>query len=97
MLQIVLVHPGKYLLPELGEDLGRYVIDKLAARGIEVRTGVRVNSISYEGILLSDSTYIGNNPRSLDCGHVILAARGRSAMRQLAWPRDGESLPCGSI
>jgi NADH dehydrogenase len=40
MVRIVLVHPGEYLLPELGEKLGRYTQDKLVKRGIEVRTGV---------------------------------------------------------
>jgi NADH dehydrogenase len=58
MVRIVLVHPGKYLLPELGERLGRYTQDKLEKRGIEVRTGVKVTSISDEGIVLSDGNSI---------------------------------------
>lgn len=58
MVRIVLIHPGKYLLPELGEKLGRYTQDKLRKRGIEVRTEVRVTSISDEGILLSDGSFV---------------------------------------
>jgi NADH dehydrogenase len=58
MVRIVLVHPGEYLLPELGEKLGRYTQDKLVKRGIEVRTGVRVTSISDEGVVLSDGSSI---------------------------------------
>jgi len=58
MIRIVLVHPGKYLLPELGEELGRYTQKKLQERGIEVRTGVKVSSISDEGIVLTDGSFI---------------------------------------
>jgi NADH dehydrogenase len=58
MVRIVLVHPGEYLLPELGERLGRYTQDKLEKRGIEVRTGVKVTSISDEGVVLSDGSSI---------------------------------------
>lgn len=58
MVRIVLIHPGKYLLPELGEHLGRYTQDKLEKRGIEVRTGVKVTSISDEGVVLSDGSSI---------------------------------------
>jgi NADH dehydrogenase len=58
MVRIVLVHPGKYLLPELGESLGHYTRDKLEKRGIEVRTGVKVTSISDEGVVLSDGSSI---------------------------------------
>jgi len=58
MVRIVLVHPGEYLLPELGERLGRYTQDKLEERGIEVRTRVKVASISDEGVVLSDGSSI---------------------------------------
>ncbi|HKP93357.1 MAG TPA: FAD-dependent oxidoreductase, partial [Chthoniobacterales bacterium] len=32
MLRIVLIHPGEYILPEIGEKLGRYADKKLRAR-----------------------------------------------------------------
>jgi NADH dehydrogenase len=58
MVRIVLIHPGEYLLPELGERLGRYTQNKLVKRGIEVRTGVKVTSVSDEGVVLSDGSSI---------------------------------------
>jgi NADH dehydrogenase len=36
MLRIVLVHPGPYILPELGEQLGRYAQSELAKRKVEI-------------------------------------------------------------
>ena len=42
MLRVVLVHPGKVVLPELGERLGRYAQEKLRHRGVEVRLETRV-------------------------------------------------------
>jgi NADH dehydrogenase len=35
MLRLVLVHPGEYILPELGEKLGRYADNKLRERGVD--------------------------------------------------------------
>ena len=36
MLRVVLIHPGEYILPEIGEKLGRYADKKLRARGVEI-------------------------------------------------------------
>ncbi len=47
MLRVVLVHPGKVVLPELGERLGRYAQTKLERRGVELRLETRVQG--YEG------------------------------------------------
>lgn len=47
MVRVVLVHPGRVVLPELGERLGGYAQDKLRARGVEVRQETRVGG--YEG------------------------------------------------
>src|SRR3712207_1709136 len=41
MLRVVLVHPGEYILPELGEKLGRYADRKLRERGVEIRSEER--------------------------------------------------------
>jgi len=57
-LRLVLVHSGSVILPELGETLGRYAQEKLAARGIEIRTGTRVQGVSDNGVVLSDGTMI---------------------------------------
>src|SRR5438045_7734308 len=36
MLRVVLVHPGEFILPELGGKLGRYADKKVRARGVEI-------------------------------------------------------------
>ncbi|HEX4665936.1 MAG TPA: NAD(P)/FAD-dependent oxidoreductase [Chthoniobacterales bacterium] len=46
-IRVVVVHPGDYLLPELGEELGRYAERKLRERKVEVIKGARVTS--YDG------------------------------------------------
>jgi NADH dehydrogenase len=46
-IRVVVIHPGEYLLPELGEDLGRYAERKLREREVEVIKGARV--ASYDG------------------------------------------------
>jgi NADH dehydrogenase len=42
LVRVVLVHPGQFVLPELGEELGNYTERKLRERGVEVIGGVRV-------------------------------------------------------
>jgi len=56
MLRVVLVHPGDYILPELGEDLGRYADKKLRARGIEIRHRTRVSGVTPREVHLNDGT-----------------------------------------
>jgi NADH dehydrogenase len=46
-IRLVVVHPGRWLLPELGEELGRYAERKLGRRGVEIITGARV--AGYDG------------------------------------------------
>ena len=58
MLRLVLVHSGQVILPELGERLGRYAHEKLSARGVEIRTGVKVVELSDHEVRLSDGTRI---------------------------------------
>ena len=43
----MVIHPGDYLLPELGEELGRYAERKMRERKVEVIKGARV--ASYDG------------------------------------------------
>jgi NADH:quinone reductase (non-electrogenic) len=57
-VRMVLVHPGDVILPELGGELGRYAQEKLGARGIEIRTGVKVAKVTDDGVTLGDGTYI---------------------------------------
>ena len=41
-VRVVLVHPGEFVLPELGEKLGRYAQQKLVERGVEIRPRTKV-------------------------------------------------------
>ena len=79
-IRVVLVHSGEVILPELDRKLGAYAQAKLAARGVEVRTGVRVLGIVDGRLRLSDGDEI-------DAGTVVWTA-GTSAHPLLA------SLPC---
>jgi NADH:quinone reductase (non-electrogenic) len=58
MLRVVLVHPGPFILPELGEKLGRYAQRKLAERGVEIHVNTRVTGCSADGVSLNDGTTI---------------------------------------
>jgi NADH dehydrogenase len=58
MLRIVLVHPGEYILPELGEKLGRYADEKLRKRGVEIRSKSKVAAVRPNEIELSDGEKI---------------------------------------
>jgi len=53
-----LVDPGDFVLPELGEELGRYAGRKLAERGIEIRPKTKIKAVSSNGVSLSDGTHI---------------------------------------
>src|SRR5262249_36393853 len=57
-VRVVMVHPGNFILPELGEELGRYAERKLRERKAEVIKGARV--ANYDGVVvtLSDGTSI---------------------------------------
>jgi NADH:quinone reductase (non-electrogenic) len=58
LIRVVVVHPGSFLLPELGEELGRYAERKLRERKVEVIKGARV--ADYDGLVvtLSNGTSI---------------------------------------
>jgi NADH:ubiquinone reductase (H+-translocating) len=55
-IRVVVIHPGDYLLPELGEELGRYAERKMRERKVEVIKGARV--ASYDGWVVTLSTGI---------------------------------------
>jgi NADH:quinone reductase (non-electrogenic) len=54
MLRVVLVHPGEFILPELGESLGRYADKVLRARGVEIHCKTRVTAVAPREIELSN-------------------------------------------
>lgn len=57
-LRVVLVYPGDFVLPELGESLGRYAGRKLAARGVELRPNTKVSAVTPIEVELSDGERI---------------------------------------
>lgn len=80
-IRIVVVHPGDYLLPELGEELGHYAERKLRERKVEVIKGARVSS--YDGLVVKLS-----NGTSIPAATLIWTA-GVKPSPVIA------SLPCG--
>jgi NADH dehydrogenase len=57
-IRVAVIHPGKFILPELGEELGRYSEQKLSARKIDIIKGVRVASYDGSTVELSSGTRI---------------------------------------
>jgi NADH:quinone reductase (non-electrogenic) len=55
-LRFVLVEMAHRILPEVGEDLGRYTIKRLTERGIEVKLGTKLESCVAGHIVLSDGS-----------------------------------------
>jgi NADH dehydrogenase len=59
--RLVLVHSGAFLLPQIGEELGKYCEVQLRSRGIEVRLNTRVNAITSERAILNTGDVIETN------------------------------------
>jgi NADH:ubiquinone reductase (H+-translocating) len=81
----VLVHPGQRILPEMPAELAGYALERLRARGIECRLGVRVAEATAEWVRLTNgdrvwtSTFVwtaGNRPGDL-VGTKALATDSR--------------------
>ena len=79
-VRVAVVHPGSFLLPELGQELGTYTQGRLAERGVEVLLNTRVTGFNGTRTVLS-------NGIELDARTVVWTA-GISANPML------ESLPC---
>jgi len=86
MLRVVLVHPGDYILPELGEKLGRYASRKLAERGVELRLNTKIKMITPREVELTDGMSIesltlvwtaGTSPNPLLKGLALPKERNR--------------------
>jgi NADH:ubiquinone reductase (H+-translocating) len=58
MLRVVLVHPGEFILPELGEKLGRYADKKLRSRGVEIFSKSKVAAVRSREIELANGEKI---------------------------------------
>ncbi|HJX82133.1 MAG TPA: FAD-dependent oxidoreductase, partial [Candidatus Udaeobacter sp.] len=57
-IRVVVVHPGAFLLPELGEKLGHYAEQKLSERKVEIIKGQRVAGYDGSVVKLTDGTSI---------------------------------------
>ncbi|HEY4460378.1 MAG TPA: NAD(P)/FAD-dependent oxidoreductase [Pseudonocardiaceae bacterium] len=80
--RFVLVHAGDRVLPELSPALARYAQERLTARGIDCRLGVRVTEATEDTVRLADGGWIptrtlvwtaGNRPSPLaaDLAHNL--------------------------
>jgi NADH dehydrogenase len=81
LIRVVVVHPGNFLLPELGEELGRYAERKLGERKVEVIKGARVAGYDGSVVTLSNGTAIPT--------HTLIWTAGVTPSPIVA------SLPCG--
>jgi NADH dehydrogenase len=61
MLRVILVHPGKMILPELGEKLGTYAKRKLIERNVEIHSNCKVTAVTDREVTLSDGTTVTTN------------------------------------
>jgi len=99
MLRVVLVHPGKVILPELGEKLGRYAETKLAERGVHIRVNTRVTAVTDGHVELSSGETIaskaliwtaGTSPNPVLESLSCIKERGRlkvdEMLRVPGWP-----------
>ena len=78
-LRFVLVEASGRILPEVGEDLGRYTIEQLRYRGIEVRLDTRLESAVDGQIVLSDGSRFEAGTLVWTAGvkpHPVLAQTG---------------------
>jgi NADH dehydrogenase len=73
-LRFVLVHSRERILPELSAELADYALQKLQARGIEVRLNTRVARATPDAVLFNDGSQLltytlvwtaGNQPHPL--------------------------------
>ena len=85
-VRTVLISSEEFILPELGKKLGAYAQRKLAARGVEIMTGVRVTAVREGMVELSDGQKLaattliwaaGNAPNPLVAALPIPKSAGR--------------------
>lgn len=57
-IRVILVHPGKIILPELGPKLGEYAQEKLGKRKVEIRLNTKVACVDDHAVYLSDGSCI---------------------------------------
>jgi len=88
--RVVLIHSGPFLLPDIGEPLGRYAEDQLRKRGLEIRLNSRVTAMTATKAVLEGGecietcsvvSTVGNAPNPLVTAlakrHGLETAKGR--------------------
>ncbi len=77
-LQVVLVHAGERILPELNEKLGEYAARKLSERGVKIHLNNRVKM--FRDCVNSAWHKNSTIPRlTVDCAiHLNAPAKGRA-------------------
>jgi NADH dehydrogenase len=70
-LRFVLVEASNRILPEVGEKMGRYTVDRLRSRGIEVRLETSLVSAVDKHVVLSDGD-------EFDAGTIVWTAGVRA-------------------
>jgi len=83
MLRVVLVHPGKIVLPELGERLGYYAQEKLQRRGVELRLETQVTGYEDETVKVTHGDPIGTMALIWTAGVMPAAALGPLAVEKV--------------
>jgi NADH dehydrogenase len=99
MLRIILVHSGKVILPELGEELGAYAQRKLIENKVEIHSNCKVTAMTDYDVTLSDGTTVITNTLVWTAGtspHTLLdtlpcpKSKGRILVNEclevLEWP-----------
>jgi NADH dehydrogenase len=85
-IRVVLVHSGDFILPELGEPLGRYASRKLVERGVQLYANTKVTAVAPGEVQLSDGASIktftlvwtaGTSPHPLLAHVDVPKERGR--------------------
>ncbi len=76
----VLVEATGRILPEVGEDMGRYTVRELQSRGIEVRLHTRLESAVDRHVVLSDGTEMDTNTLVWTAGVKPHPVIGRSGL-----------------
>ena len=110
MIRVVLVHPGKFILPELGEKLGVYTQKQLENRKVEIRVNTKVAAVTDRSVTLSDGTEIytntlvwaaGTSPNPLLATLPCVKERGRLVVNEFLelcdWPNVWALGDCAAI
>jgi NADH:ubiquinone reductase (H+-translocating) len=110
MLRFVLVDAGPAVLPELSQKLGAYAQKKLSQRKIEIVLNTRVESVSDQGVKLSNGSTIetntliwtgGNAPHPLLTTLPCQKERGRPLVNEFLevpeWPGVWAAGDCAAI